>query len=313
MKDTFTFLHDYNASEDPKMQDILFSLGPEGIGVYWMLIEMLYAQGGKLLRNTYGRIAYVLHASEEVVKKVVEDFGLFSLSRTEFWSERVLFQLDARRARSESARNSISVRWEKWKKAHAQNADSEQVNKVENYESNTNVQETKNNSSTKNENRNTLREDKLNKDNNNISKDISVVASTTTAQKPLPPFDDIALRWNRMVQESGKRYSKVAGLTEARKSKMAIRWNEMAKVDKENGAIGVYDTIIQKIKGSDFLGGDNRSGWKCSFDWIFENSSNWMKVYEGNFDNHNNSSLDSSKGRMQKVNDGWDRKSDTVL
>ena len=48
MKDTFYFQHDYNARNDPKLQDVLIDLGVEGIGVFWCIIEQLYEQGGKL-------------------------------------------------------------------------------------------------------------------------------------------------------------------------------------------------------------------------------------------------------------------------
>lgn len=45
-----------------------------------------------------------------------------------------------------------------------------------------------------------------------------------------------------------------------------------------------YREVVEKIKGSSYLQGDNDTGWKCSFDWIFKNDSNWVKVVEGNYD-----------------------------
>ena len=39
------------------------------------------------------------------------------------------------------------------------------------------------------------------------------------------------------------------------------------------------------MQQSKFLKGDNKRGWKASFDWLFENDKNWVKVYEGNYDN----------------------------
>ena len=41
MKETFYFAHDYNARNDPKLQNVLFDLGVEGIGVFWCFIEEL--------------------------------------------------------------------------------------------------------------------------------------------------------------------------------------------------------------------------------------------------------------------------------
>ena len=47
MKDSYYFQHDYNARNDPKLQDVLIELGVEGIGIYWCIIEQLYEQGGR--------------------------------------------------------------------------------------------------------------------------------------------------------------------------------------------------------------------------------------------------------------------------
>lgn len=44
MKDTFYFQHDFNAIQDPKMMDLLSSCGLSGIGMYWVLIEILHQQ-----------------------------------------------------------------------------------------------------------------------------------------------------------------------------------------------------------------------------------------------------------------------------
>ena len=58
MKDTFYFQHDYNARNDPKLQDVLIDLGVEGIGVFWCIIEQLYEQGGKLPLRSCKSIAF---------------------------------------------------------------------------------------------------------------------------------------------------------------------------------------------------------------------------------------------------------------
>lgn len=44
MKDTFYFQHDYNAIQDPKMMSLLFDCGLAGIGIYWIIIEILHQQ-----------------------------------------------------------------------------------------------------------------------------------------------------------------------------------------------------------------------------------------------------------------------------
>ena len=40
-----------------------------------------------------------------------------------------------------------------------------------------------------------------------------------------------------------------------------------------------------KINESDYCNGENNGLWVASFDWFFSNGQNWLKVYEGNYDN----------------------------
>lgn len=41
--------------------------------------------------------------------------------------------------------------------------------------------------------------------------------------------------------------------------------------------------ILERIKTSPHLKGDNSSNWKCTFDWILENDKNYLKILEGNY------------------------------
>lgn len=42
--DTFYFPHDYNAQNDPKMITLLHRCGLEGIGAYWVIVELMHQQ-----------------------------------------------------------------------------------------------------------------------------------------------------------------------------------------------------------------------------------------------------------------------------
>jgi len=55
----------------------------------------------------------------------------------------------------------------------------------------------------------------------------------------------------------------------------------------EMGSINMMEQVFCKMENSDFLKGKNKYGWKASFDWVFQNSDNWMKVLEGNYDIEN--------------------------
>ena len=57
-----------------------------------------------------------------------------------------------------------------------------------------------------------------------------------------------------------------------------------------------------KIRTSNFLQGNNKTGWQISFDW-FTNKSNFLKVLEGNYDdkeNENTGSKNFGRGVTQK-------------
>ena len=55
---------------------------------------------------------------------------------------------------------------------------------------------------------------------------------------------------------------------------------------------------MEKIRTSNFLQGNNKTGWQISFDW-FINKSNFLKVLEGNYDDKANSN-NSEKEKKSK-------------
>jgi hypothetical protein len=76
----------------------------------------------------------------------------------------------------------------------------------------------------------------------------------------------------------------VVTFNEKRKQKFATRWGEFKKVGDPGE---VWNKIIKIVKNSKFLLGE-AGEWKCSFDWLIENSTNWLKVYEGHYNNNSN-------------------------
>lgn len=70
--------------------------------------------------------------------------------------------------------------------------------------------------------------------------------------------------------------SHVQSLSKSRKDKIRLRV-------KEQGLERVLEAF-RRVEQSSFLMGDNKQGWKCTFDWLFANDSNIVKVLEGNYD-----------------------------
>lgn len=112
MKDAFYFQHDYNARNDPKLQELLVEHGVAGIGIFWCVIEQLYEQGGKLPHKACKSIAFALHVDIKVVESVVRDFDLFKHDARHFWSNSVIARLDRRKEISDRRKTAAASRWE---------------------------------------------------------------------------------------------------------------------------------------------------------------------------------------------------------
>lgn len=112
------------------------------------------------------------------------------------------------------------------------------------------------------------------------------------------PFKDIKAMWN----EACPGFPKLFTISEARKNKMRLRIAEMGGVEK---ALPLLKQIFTKMQQSNFLKGDNKRGWKASFDWLFENDKNWVKVYEGNYDNKPEQTAATRYTNNRNCNDEW--------
>ena len=97
-------------------------------------------------------------------------------------------------------------------------------------------------------------------------------------RKERVPYDRIRDLWN----ETCKGFNNVHTLSKSRKAKISVRVTEMGGVEK---AMETIEKLFRKVSESKFLNGDNDRSWKASFDWLFENDKNWVKVMEGNYDN----------------------------
>lgn len=85
----------------------------------------------------------------------------------------------------------------------------------------------------------------------------------------IDPFVDA---WN--VFASNYKLASVEAISESRKKKFKTRIQEES-----------FDflKVLEKIKCSPHLKGDNNGSWKVTFDWVFENDKNYVKIIEGNY------------------------------
>lgn len=105
------FPHDYNARNDPKLQELLMECGLDAIGLYWCIVEMLYEQGGKIPLKACKGIAFTLHADIEKMMRMINEFGLFQQDEECFWSNSINARLGKIEEITEQRRKAIQMRW----------------------------------------------------------------------------------------------------------------------------------------------------------------------------------------------------------
>ena len=129
---------------------------------------------------------------------------------------------------------------------------------------------------------------------------------TDDSEKILPDrhCQNVVDFWNRTVVETQSTLPQVLTLSDKRKKKMRIRWKEFSKV---GDPVEVCRRVFTKACTSKFCQGDNKTGWSADFDWIFTNGENWVKVYEGNYDNKPQSAAKTQRGndRLQGMVDEY--------
>ena len=114
MKETYYLKHDYNSRNDEKILKLRSKLGAEGFGIYWMLLEKLAESSeGRLLISDIECIAYELRLECERITDVIRTYGLFKMDEEYFWSGRLVSDLAERNCKSEKAKLSAKIRWNK--------------------------------------------------------------------------------------------------------------------------------------------------------------------------------------------------------
>ena len=87
------------------------------------------------------------------------------------------------------------------------------------------------------------------------------------------PYSDIVNEFNSICIS----LSKVVSISQSRKKKIKVRWVEIKTIEK-------MKELFAKVEATQFCKGDNKQGWKATFDWLMENDKNYLKVLEGQYD-----------------------------
>ena len=113
------------------------------------------------------------------------------------------------------------------------------------------------------------------------------------------PYQDIVALWNSVCSS----LPKIKSLNDNRRNKIRLRLAEM-RADNPRICLDHLKELFERVAASDFLCGNNTNGWTATFDWVFENSKNWLKIVEGNYDNDRGSRSAANRGSLTGVNLG---------
>ncbi|MCI6672401.1 MAG: DUF4373 domain-containing protein [Prevotellaceae bacterium] len=292
MKETFYFRHDCNARQDEKILALRMKHGWEGYGLYWALIERLRENANYECVCDYNVIAYDLRVAANLIKCIVENFGLFTFTDDgkRFYSKRLSddmnFKDELSAARSAAGKKGSETRWK-----------TPQNNDKSNSEPITNQSQTDSKAITKlwqTDSKAIAIKEKDNIRYNNISFLDRKESETSVSGKA--DFEKIIDLYHSIC----KSFPRIIKLTQGRKQKIEIRF-----VDEMKGDWNLLESVFRKTEASKFLRGDNKNGWKASFDWLFSNDKNWCKVAEGNFDNRVNVEQRGISSKDNNINDEW--------
>jgi len=114
-KDAYYFSHDSNARQDPKCAALINDYGPEGYGIFWMLVEIMSEQENykiKKFPKLYEGLAKQMGSNASLLRSITEamlhDYELLLEDECYIWSNSLLRRMDEkekkRTAKAEAGR-----------------------------------------------------------------------------------------------------------------------------------------------------------------------------------------------------------------
>ena len=95
MKDAYYFSHDSNARNDQRLMKLRMKYGPEGYGIYFMIIEILRdTEDYKLHISDVKSICFDIRDDEEKVLDVLKNYSLFEFEGDYFHSKSLTRRMD---------------------------------------------------------------------------------------------------------------------------------------------------------------------------------------------------------------------------
>lgn len=131
------FSHDCNARNDEKILALRMRHGAEGYAVFFMILERLRESVDYMSVRDYNVLAFDLRVSAELVKSVVEKFGLFAFSEdgkrfySEGFTKRMKMKDDIQNAKSKAGKIGMEKRWGKSETTERKKTSTEEIQEPE--------------------------------------------------------------------------------------------------------------------------------------------------------------------------------------
>lgn len=248
-----------------------------------MILERLREEPEYMSVKDYNMIAFDLREDASLIKSVIEDFGLFVFTEdgkyfySESFKKRMGYKDDKSKKRSEAGKKGVAKRWGK-KESEIANATEFIANATEN-DSNAIAKVEKTIAS----------KEKKSKVNNTVDSDESLVCGTSQPHAEHIDYSELVKFFN---EETKGVFGMVrTPLSDSRKGMINARIKSYGKK--------TFADMIHRAYQSDFLKGQNKKGWRASFDWLIK-PTNFEKVISGNYDNKNRTSNDAGDRDMEE-------------
>tara|TARA_R100001443_G_scaffold115889_1_gene134767 strand:- start:30 stop:779 length:750 start_codon:yes stop_codon:yes gene_type:complete len=215
MKKTY-FNHDSAARNDYRIIKLRATLGYEGYGVFWAVLELLFTEENKICTSQYDILSYGLQCDPIILKQVIEDFDLFVIEDGCFYSRRLNNHIEEINNKSKKAKESVSKRW-----------------------NNTNVIRTYNDSSTSKEEYNKEKKSTLNKRIEDFKKSVHSIGDISKEDK-----NDFFLYWTEMNKSGTKFRAEMEKTFDV--SRRLKRWANNGFNKQKSRFPDHYDSLLMK-------------------------------------------------------------------
>ena len=280
---TSYFPHDSNARNSDKLIRLRMRHKASGYGVFFMILERLREEPEYMSVKDYNMIAFDLREDASLIKSVIEDFGLFVFTEdgkyfySESFKKRMGYKDDKSKKRSEAGKKGVAKRWGK-KESEIANATEFIANATEN-DSNAIAKVEKTIAS----------KGKKRKENNIGDSNESLVCGTSQPHAEHIDYSELVKFFN---EETKGIFGTVrTPLSDTRKGMINARIKTYGKK--------TFADMIRRAYQSDFLKGQNKKGWRASFDWLIK-PTNFEKVISGNYDNKHRTNNNTGERDMEE-------------